>query len=133
MAAAILTDSGKIDDNDLELICSSEKLSVKITHPSKLYFWKGELSEEALKEKINIFRTIQEFYTSLLDVLHNNEGSGGKVVINYDKKSLQCSFQILRRTIDIDIHLALEDEERMRHRVWNKMISTVKECDSFKK
>ncbi len=105
MAAAALNYSGKVEEEDLNIICTGVSLSVKVSHPSKLYYWKGEITEETLKETQNIFSTINEFYESLIAVLKGESGIPAEVQIDHQQNLIICKFTVIKKIIEIPIKL----------------------------
>ena len=96
MALANMRYSGKLNENDLEFICSSEKLSVKISHPSKLYYWRGEISDESLNQMQNGFTSSDECFRSLCEVL---QGHLEQLEFNPSDKVLFCNFIFLQKML----------------------------------
>ena len=110
MASVIQKFAGKLEDQEIELVCTEEKLTVTITPANKLYFWQGIYTSEILKSSQQTLCSVKELYDAIVEVLSGSSINPANLRLNKINKTLECSFTFFKKTIQIEIPL-----ERMQH------------------
>ena len=135
MASVIMRYSGKLDDQEIQLVCSEEKLVVTVTHSSKLFFWKGEMSTETLKETQPRLPSATELFDALVEALSGQSRHPSSVKVLPEEHKILCSFTFVRRAIEVLIPVERQQHsvERMQEHLFHQMSSTVLKVESLER
>ena len=135
MASVIMRYSGKLDDQEIQLVCSEEKLVVTVTHSSKLFFWKGEMSTETLKETQPRLPSATELFDALVEALSGQSRHPSSVKVLPEEHKILCSFTFVRRAIEVLIPVKRQQHslERMQEHLFNQMSPFVLKVDSLER
>ncbi len=135
MASGIMRYSGKLDDQEIQLVCSEEKLVVTVTHSSKLFFWKGEMSTETMKETQPRLPSATELFDALVEALSGQSRFPSSIKVLPEEHKILCSFTFVRRAIEVLIPFERQQHslERMQEHLFHQMSSTVLKVESLER
>jgi len=127
--------SGKLDDQEIQLVCSEEKLVVTVTHSSKLFFWKGEMSTETMKETQPRLPSATELFDALVEALSGQSRFPSSIKVLPEEHKILCSFTFVRRAIEVLIPFERQQHslERMQEHLFHQMSSTVLKVESLER
>ena len=125
------------EGHQLQLVSNDETLTMSISQQNKLYYWKGDLSDETLKATQNTFSSTRELFEALQEVLSGKSVMPSKpqLVLGDQDSFFSCSFTFYKKSVEIVIPLSRTQQnmERVQEHLWNRMSSTVLEVHSLER
>ena len=133
--AALGKYTGQLEWQSVEILCCEEKLTLKIAHPSKLYFWRGDILNEELNKYELVFPSVKELFDAIVEVLSGQSKLQAKIQLSLEEKLLICSFTFFKTPIEVKVQLEREQQsaERMQEHLFNQVSSTSQKVDALER